>query len=572
MSTGYNKGKPDPTWWLAQVRTAIEHRNKLVHATQWKEWRDYYRGNFAAQILPNNVFFKMIRTMVPRIYFRNPQVSITPRKGQQGELNFAVLAMLLERLDNTLIDQMKMKQTMKRAVQDGIMFGTGVLKLGYGAEFTPTPEAVERTEAPEDDHNMKIEYNDLVRPDMPWCLRCPTGQFIVQPGVADIHSARWVGMMVRRHIDDVREDPRFKHVANLGPGAMQIPGEHNPQKLENMVDLCEIRDKKRGNVFVLAPHSSEKILYEEDDDLAFNGRFNFYPIQFNTDDEYFWAVPDSYILAPHQKELNAIRAAMQRHRRISLIKFLVKQGALTPDALSKLNSDEVGAAIEVDEESNMTDVTRFEAADIPGGLLKMDAEENQTVQEILGMGVNQFGEYAPGSSDRSATESTIVNQATQIRIDERRDAVADTLTGIIEHMNHLILTKWDVDSDHIVDILGPNGAQIWVQFKTNELKGLDYDVKVDPDSSVPDTKDLRQQKAAVIFKTFQNNQFVDQQKLTRWTLAEVGGPPLVDLMAAQGAPQIGAPGTPGSTPNQPIPAADLIRQITAQRAGGQRRG
>lgn len=571
MTEGYIRDKADASWWLQNIRQGIEHRNKVAMQQNWAEWRNFYRNNFSFGTHPHNVFFKMIRSMVPRIYFRNPSVSITPRKGQQGAIDYAILSQLLERLDNTLLDRIRLKHSMKRAIQDGIMFGTGVLKLGYGGEFTPTPPPVGSTEAPTSERGYRYEYHDFIQPDMPWVLRCRTQNFVTPAGCEDWPSARWCAMITRRHVDDVRDDPRLKNVADIKEGVTTIPGMSGQMPMSGMVDLYEIRDKKTKRVIVIAPYSNtSKILLEEDDDLQMNGRLPYFPIIFNADDEWMWGLPDAHVMRAHQLERNQIATMIRAHRRISIVKMLMKRGALSPDNMAKLNSDEVNAVVELDEDRNISDVKTMEAADIPAGLLKAAALEDQAVQEILGLGVNQFGEYAPGSSDRSATEANIVNQSAMIRTDERRDVCADVIVELVEQMNHLILNRWS-DQEQIVDILGPEGAQLWVSFKPIELRSLDYDVKVDPDSSTPETREYRQQKAAMLFKTFYQDPMIDQIKLHKHVLGEVGGPALVDLLAQQqpsGPPGLGAPGTPGSSPGQPIPAQQLITQAAARQRGG----
>src|SRR5258708_22445372 len=131
--------------------------------------------------------------------------------------------------------------------------------------------------------------------------------------------------------------------------------------------------------------------------------------------------------------------------------------------------------------------------DIPAGLLKSDSIVLKDVQEILGLGVNQFGDYAPGSADRSATEAQIVNQATQIRIDERRDTVADILTDVVTGINAVIFNKWT--SRQIIDFVGDVGVQPWFEIKQEMLSPEHYAINIDPDSNLPQTKTLREQKA-----------------------------------------------------------------------------
>jgi hypothetical protein len=139
----------------------------------------------------------------------------------------------------------------------------------------------------------------------------------------------------------------------------------------------------------------------------------------------------------------------------------------------------------------------------------------------MGLGVNQFGEYAPGSSDRSATEANIVNQATQIRIDERRDCCADLLTAVTQHLNHIILEHWT--GDIILDVMGAEGVPIWIKFQAHELKDALYDIKIDPDTSLPQTKSLREQRALAMYNALKPNPLIDPMQLTRYVVNEIDG-------------------------------------------------
>src|SRR5690348_11334522 len=136
MADGYTStGKITPEWWINAIARGKAFRREYAHEDEWATWQRWYRGVWDKRILPSNVYFKLMRTLIPRIYYRNPSVSLTPSK--PGIENM-LLAKLLERADNKLIDVLGVKGQMKKAVQHGIMFGTGGLRLGYGAEFTPT--------------------------------------------------------------------------------------------------------------------------------------------------------------------------------------------------------------------------------------------------------------------------------------------------------------------------------------------------------------------------------------------------------------------------------------------------
>lgn len=567
MPSGYKNGKPDISYWMKEIRSGIQFRKRHASETQWKTWRNYYRGNWSAGVLPTNIFFKMIRTMVPRIYFRNPGVSITPNKSGDG---YALLSLILERVDNKLLDVLHVKQTMKKMILDAALFGTGIGKVGYGAQFTPTPDILETVAPGRKRHpQFRTEYNSLVLPNMPWFMRVPTGKFIVPNHTQEFSEARWVAHWTYRSIKDLQEDPRFSNTANLQPG--RIVGDStlglSSGTQTNMVDLVEVTDKMSGQVFVMAPYASDKILFCEDSEfLEVMGRPNYYPLIFNDDDEVFWGIPDAKILDPQQREANEIRTMIMRHRRISIRKILAKSGTLSPDEAGKLTDENTDAVVKIDKNASMNDIKIQEMGDIPAGLLKSDNIVLKDVQEILGLGTNQWGDYAPGSADRSATEAQIVNQATQIRIDERRDTVADLLTEVVSGMNHVIFNKWD--GEQVVKFVGNMGVEVWVALTPEMLQPQHYAINVDPDSNLPKTSSLRRQEAIQSFQLLAPNQLIDPVKLTKWLLHELHGVQYDDLMK-QGPQTQAVPGQnvppaqgPGASPNNPMAFAQLLQGAT----------
>lgn len=564
--SGYKgNGQPDGAYWLAQIRKAIEYRKKCAFETKWDMWRKFYRGEFTYGVLPVNVFFKMVRTLVPRVYFRNPSVSIGAAK--PGDEHYA-LAQILERIDNKLIVRMKVKQAIKAMTQNAFMFGTGIGKIGYGAEFTPTPDFLDAEAPTGGKHDFRVEFNDLVVPNMPWFMSTHPGQFLVPVGCTDMHSARWVAHWIQRHVDDVKDDPRLKGARDINVSRSywrEINRSDRPSE-EGMVDLVEIRDKKTGKVFVIAPYHNSKILYFEDDEMMEEGHFPYLDLVFNKDDTFFWGVPDAQILDPQQRELNENRTAMMKHRRQSLVKILTKRMAMTPDEAAKLSDETVAPVVYLEDGASMADVHVLESANIPQGLITMDAMVERDVQEILGLGANQFGEYAPGSADRSATEANIVNMATQIRMDERRDAVADLLVDLMEQVHTVIFNRWT--GEQVIDLVGPGGFPIWVKFRPEELKHSGYNVSVDPDSTLPETKQVKEAKAIQVYQLLLQNPLIDKHQLTSYLLRQMHGAEFDSMLAGpEQAQQIQQQQAQAMSLQQFAQLAPKLRQIQQGRGG-----
>ena len=133
---------------------------------------------------------------------------------------------------------------------------------------------------------------------------------------------------------------------------------------------------------------------------------------------------------------------------------------------------------------------------------------------------------------------------------------------LIENNHEVIFNHWG--PEEVVDLVGPGGSKIWVQFSGELLKGGEYSVVVDPDSAVPQSRQAREQKALIIYEQFKANPLIDPTKLTQYLLHEMHGAQFDDMMRALPAQQ----GQGGLSPNDPISP----QQFTQSVAGGLRQG
>lgn len=565
MTDGYIRGKADPGFWMQQVMAGIDFRKKYAKEGMWPVWRQYYRGEWSPNVLPVNLFFSMLRTVVPRVYFRNPSVAVSPA---MPGVDIMVFSKALERIDNKMLITMGAKREFKRSIQDGYLFGTGVVKLGFGSQYSPTP-LVGGTSQPISVKGERYEYRDKVYQNMPWMARLQTGKFIVPDGLCVYEDARWVAHWDKRPLEDLQKDPRFKNVKDIPASQLSRHFSGMSSSIE-MTDVIEIRDKKMQQVFVMCPATAgdAMVIYQGDDEFLNRGSFNYYPIVFNEDDEVFWGVPDSVILEPYQLEINEIRTQTMKHRRLALIKILSKKGVISLEEIDKMLSEDVAAVVNVDGDLK-EDIQAVQVAQIPNDLIVAARELKEDFREAVGFSRNQFGEYKAGSSDTTATEAQIVKMASEIRIDERRDIVADAMVDMIEGMHQIIFSHWS--REEIVDVLGPGGVPVWLRFQGTLAGKGQYMVKVDPDSSVPETKDIREQRAIRTYELLKTNPIVDPMKLTQFLLYGMHGVGFDDMMKALPTPEAGAfPafGTPVTTDDFGKAISSSLGQM--QKQGGPR--
>ena len=122
------------SYWKEQIRLGVRYRLLYGRSKEWKIYKNAYRNFFAPNTVPVNIIYAVGRSLVPQIYFRNPRVSIIPKKP-----GYAMHARVLERVDNYLIKELGIKDTIKSEILDCYLMGRGFGILGYDSEFGYSP-------------------------------------------------------------------------------------------------------------------------------------------------------------------------------------------------------------------------------------------------------------------------------------------------------------------------------------------------------------------------------------------------------------------------------------------------
>lgn len=546
--SGYIRGKADYEFWMRQVRLGMQYRKKVAFEADWDTWRKYYRNQFAPGQVPVNLFYRMLRTTVPSIYMRNPSITIIPTKPGAEQ---AAFAKLIEQADNKLLRTMKMKRQIKKIIHNTWMFGSGFGKLGFGAEYNLTPSMFEDNEAPSGSTNKQefIEYNANVRAEMPWFLSSHPSNIILPEGLEDYDQARWVGVWVERDLWDVQRDPRLKNTGDLKAGSGRDILRDRPSKHKDnpdVVDLLEIHDKKSGEVFIFAPYISKKSLFQGEDRLQVNGHLPVKQLIFDPNDDSAWGLPASVILEPQQLEINETRTLQMKLRRLAMVKLLARRNAIREEELEKILDGNVTGILQVDGDGPLGDaIDKLVLGDVPSSLFSSGQELLNDVKETMGFSRNQWGEFGGQRSHSAPTafETQVVAQSAEVRNDERRDSVADMLEEVFEDIHSIIFDYWK--EEQVVQVMGPEATPVWVKFRPSVLKAARFSFQIEPGSSAPETREVREQKAVSIYDKFKDNPLIDPQLLTTTTLRELKGVQydhMVRQMSAMGGPG-GSPAT-----------------------------
>ena len=308
----------------------------------------------------------------------------------------------------------------------------------------------------------------------------------------------------------------------------------------------------------------KKFLYNEIDPLQKFGN-PYMELTFNYDPLYYWGIPDAKYLEDQQLAVNEIRTIHMEHRRIAKKKFLYDLNKVQDSEIEKCINEDTGTGIKVDGDIDKA-IKDMQPHVPPDFNIDVDAIRKDA-REISGLSRNQVGEFEGGR--RTATESQIVNMASQIRVSERKDMIADLLVDIIEKYNQYMFSEYHVKQ--VEDIVGPDGVRYWVSFTFEQIKSK-YNFRVDPESGMPVSAEQRKQEAIMVAQYIHSSPLVamamqppapgqkppqmpyNLEALDRYVLSQFEGAPIEEIMPLRA----GA----GGNPEQPISIEGLQQKLS----------
>lgn len=490
-------------YWQNEIRMGVRYRQVYGQSMLWKRYKNMYRSFWSRGTVPVNIVYAIGRSLIPQIYFRNPRIAVIPMKP-----GYTMHARVVERIDNYFLRELYLKREFKAGILDCYLCGRGPGIIGYDSEygFNPSFLSDEYEDASLSTFGKKgerIEYVENVKPGMPWFLRCNPLDFVVPWGTARWEDARWFAFRKMRLLKDIKEDPKYKNKSNLKApykSALEGSSEGRPEttahyvqgEQNEWVELWQIHDRRSGRVFVITL-DHDKFLRDDFDFLQVEG-LPAEVLGFNEDPDFFWWTPDVRLIEMQQLELNDVRTMAMKHRRVGLLKGLVDRNLMTKEELSKFLDEDPKAFAWVDAgpTGDIRKAVALIQSHVPPDLTLAAKEIREDVREIVGFSRNQMGAFEAPSGRRTAHEAEIVRAASMIRIDERRDVLADHLEKVMRKMNQLIFENWS--AERVVDVVGLDGARYWIRFTGKEIKG-EFAYKINPEEAIPEDRRTRKYEA-----------------------------------------------------------------------------
>lgn len=557
--------------WFDELERAMKYRQIYGCDAAWGRLEQmFYNTHQSSANVASNLIMSIGDAILSGMTVPTPYVMISPLRPENVQS-----APILENLDNSLRRQLKIQDAFEVASFNAYLMGRGIVKIGYDSEFGWDPSldimGTERlgmslTQLNRAGH--RIEYNGLVQPGMPWVSEVDPRDFLVPWGTREIHDAWYVCHRLVRHIDDVKADPKYSNTKELNPTLSMEDFIHSYQTSQSprkptvtrvrknsftgkeapeFVELFEIHDRRTRMVKVIAAGHDE-FLRDDESALMLDGRLPFVSFSFVPRGRTFWVTSDASYVEHAQLELADIAITSQKQRRASVLKWLYRRGAIDYEELQKAFSSEVGIGVAVNDGFDLNAVVAPLQHSPNSAIYQDDQYVRNNAREQTGLSSNQFGVFAGRRT--SASEAMLVDKSSSLRTSRKGVKLKRAYEQTFQVINSYIFNFWT--TPQLTQILGPQGAEEWVQFTGGQLRGLyDYEVVLGDQDGLAG----RRANAMQLFMGLSQDPSVDQVAL-RQTMTRAFNDPnfatlyrdVEQLQALQGQPspaQLAANGQQG---------------------------
>lgn len=240
----------DPAELLQEIKDAEELRKRfLVNTTALvkKYIGNWYRSDSRGRNRPENMIFTFIATLLPNLIFDNPAVTITAKRSISHKQIAAAMAAAM----NGWIKESDLRGELEMLAMD-LLFGFGCCKVGL-------EERGDYSAANRRGVMGRFTMSALT----PYMVRIPPANVLIDPQCDNYHSARFLGHMFQRDLDDLRGDVRYDQevVKSLTPddgprvgmsGGERLVSDAKNKSLRNRVTLYELYIPETRQVGTLA--------------------------------------------------------------------------------------------------------------------------------------------------------------------------------------------------------------------------------------------------------------------------------------------------------------------------------
>lgn len=508
--------------WRARIDQA-ETVNKQYHA-EWDRNTAAFEGKALAGEWPDQVnvnkHFSTVRMKTAQLFFRTGEVQATALRTMANTPQVVALAQAI--INSKLgVHEINAKQMTRKVLTHLELCGVGPSKIGYEVFTRPVEMPVVAPEiaamlAPEE--QAKIPTQTVEQPvSERWFWEDFSIKRLLVPAEfegPDFDKAPWLGM--RYHLDPVVAQRKFNLPEDfVGVGQKnddRLSGEKSQGSPDQRVECIELWyyaarfDPSEPNpevvrVLTLVEGLDEPVVEHRlspyqtiGPDGALTGDsmrgFPIHPLAINYVPDRAYPPSDSAMMMPQVLELCKFRSQMMRQRDTSIPLRWYDKSRVAAEELEQFERGIFQGVIGLNGPAE-TQIGEIARAQYPRENFTAQQVIEKDLEQTLAIGSNQRGTNT--DTERTATELQIVQNNTDLRMDDERNAVIDWYVRGVTKLWSLI--QRFADAPDYVNVLGPDGAQQLMPWSKSQIQGrfaftLKTDSTVRPDSATDQKRAL----------------------------------------------------------------------------------
>ena len=551
--------------YLKRQKLSIESSRKWRkddgYDATWQRLKDMYRGRHfddyknEDQMLVN-IAFSTVNVISPSISVNYPKITVNAVNPDN-----APNAVIAEAVVNYWWKKRDIRTQFRRAVKDMLTFGHGWVKVGYRfvEEEAMSMEDEEFSDAGVE--GGKETPNLVIREDAPFAERVSPHDVFVDPDATSMSDIKWIAQRIRRPIGEIKNDKRYIKAARDKVQVMAVSKYSDDPSRKKVRDknvgyaeIYEFYDIANGTMSIFCETSDHFLVKPMKMPYSFGQPF----VMLRNYDipDMFYPIGDLESIEPLQRELNETRSQMMNHRKKFSRKYLYKESAFDQLGRSALESDEDNVMVPVvSDEALGGVVTAFPAVINPPEFYN---QSNMIIGDIDRIsGVSEFQRGAVSEIRRTATESSLLQDAANARTSDKLAVVEQAIAEVGRRM--MQLAQQFMTGEQVARVTGKDGEPMWVTFDREYLSG-DFDFEVAAGSTQPHNESFKRQMALQMVDAmapFAGAGIVNMQKLAAYVLQFGFGVKNPDEFIQQAPPPVPAGpegGMPAGMPPEGAPA------------------
>lgn len=460
----------------------------------WKRSYNNWRGNLDSSQYPwrSKLFipwsFTVVETIIPKVFARDPKwraVSQSPDFPVDGP-----------RTVNDLLDYQwrhaGMRLKMYDYIKDSLMYSKGYAKVGWNFK-TKTTTMMEPVVGKDDKITFKEVKKSEVSNDDPCIDIIDPMDIYVDPDATSLDDAAYIIHRKTVPLSQLKDNTNYqntdkiqqKEYADQYLDKTSRYKEATPPK-DGHKDLVEVLEYWGADdkLIVIAnrsvvmrnspnPYSHKKIPFVELDDYR--------------DPHRYYGQSELSVIDPLQREANAIRNQRRDYDNLALNPVI----RMVPGALRNPNSAVMSPG-NVWMVSDLNSMDVFELPQLQGSAVQIEQQTAQDIQRTVAIDELGIG-LLPENAARVAATTVVSSQS---NAGKRFAIKIALLEEAVKKIGQMVfdLDQQFLDQERVIQIIGEQGAEEWVQLTPDDIRG-EYYVDIEAGSMLPKDEVAARQEA-----------------------------------------------------------------------------